>query len=276
MILMILILFAQAEPKAKATLAEVSPQTKAIRAKLDEPIPLDFYNETTLDEVLRYIKPATKKGPNDPGLPIYIDPLGLQEVQRSLNSTVAIRVKGSPLKDSLRKVLSQVNLAYCVKDDVLFITSPQGVVREQKTTAVPDLDDSPKTKAVLAQLEEPIAMLFDNETPLNDVLDYVKTAAKKSPDDPELPILIVPSGLEETERSLNSTIQIELENVPLKTTLRLLLKQLGLAYGVRDGRLVIHSEEGIRRMRARVENKPKGTNDEDKGRSRPSADRQGG
>ncbi len=99
MIVMLLILFAQAEPNARTTPAEVSPRTKAILARLDEPIPMEFPKATQLDEVLPYIKRSAQKGPNPPGIPIYIDPLGLQEVQRSLNSTVAIRVKGSPLME---------------------------------------------------------------------------------------------------------------------------------------------------------------------------------
>lgn len=262
MIGMLLILFAQAEPQAKASLAEISPRTKAILAKLDEPIPMEFPKETPLDDVLQYIKRSTRKGPSDPGIPIYIDPFGLQAAGRSLNSTVAIRVKGSPLKDTLPKVLSQVGLTYCVKDDVLIISSPTGIDREQKAMAVPALDTSPRTKSVLAKLEEPIAMRFENETPLSDVLEYIKRATKKGPNDPEIPILIVPSGLEETERSLNSTITIDLENVPLKTTLRLLLKQLGLAYGVKDGRLIIHSEEGIRKLKQKADGESKGKADE--------------
>ena len=59
---------------------------------------------------------------------------------------------------------------------------------------------------------------------------------------------MVPSGLEETKRSLNSTILVDLEGVPLKTTLRLMLDQLGLACVVKDGRLVIHSREGIGKL----------------------------
>ena len=38
---------------------------------------------------------------------------------------------------------------------------------------------------------------------------------------------------------------MDLEGVPLKTTLRLMLKQLGLAYCVRDGVLIISSDQGI-------------------------------
>lgn len=272
MIVILLILFAQAEPNAKATPAEVSPRTRAILARLDEPVPMEFPKATPLDVVLEHIKRSAKKGPNDPGLPIYIEPLGLQEVHRNLNGLVTIRGKGSPLKDSLQQVLSQVHLAYCVKDDVLIISSPQGIIREQKATAVSALDDSLRSKAVLARLEEPISMPFGNDTPLDYVLDYIKTATRKGPDGLEIPILIIPSGLEETRSSLNSTVYVDIENVPLETTLRLLLKQVGLAYGVRDGRIVIHSEEGIRKLRAGIKHQTKGTNDEKKTGSRPRAD----
>ena len=52
-----------------------------------------------------------------------------------------------------------------------------------------------------------------------------------------------PVGLQEAERSINSTIQIDLEGVPLRRTLQLILTQLGLAYFVEDGILVITSED---------------------------------
>ena len=40
-------------------------------------------------------------------------------------------------------------------------------------------------------------------------------------------------------------MSLNLEGVPLKTTFRLMLKQLGLAYCVRDGVLIISSVQGI-------------------------------
>ena len=43
-----------------------------------------------------------------------------------------------------------------------------------------------------------------------------------------------------------STVVIDLEGVPLKTSLRLILKQLGLAYCVRDGVIIISSVRGVR------------------------------
>src|SRR5262249_41002884 len=38
-------------------------------------------------------------------------------------------------------------------------------------------DKSPGTPAILAKLEEPISMSFANETPLEDVLKYIKSAS---------------------------------------------------------------------------------------------------
>ena len=107
--------------------------------------------------------------------------------------------------------------------------------------AVDLLDRDPKTKAILAKLEEPIAMSFANETPLEDVLKYIKSATQGASDN-GIPIYVDPVGLNEAEKTMTSPITLDLEGVPLKTTLRLMLKQLGLTYTVKDGLLTITSE----------------------------------
>ncbi len=108
--------------------------------------------------------------------------------------------------------------------------------------AVDLFDRDPKTRQILEKLDEPISMSFANETPLDDVLKYIKQATT-TPTFSGIPIYVDPLGLQEAERSLNSTVQIDLEGVPLKTTLRLILKQLGLTYTVKDGYMMITSEE---------------------------------
>jgi hypothetical protein len=242
----------QAEPKTKrADAAAISPRTKVILAKLDALIAMEFSNETPLEDVLKSIKQATK-GPNDSGIPIYIDPLGLQKAERSVNSPITINVKGLSIKDILMQIRAQLGLAYTVKDDVLIISDPSGIEREQKESVVLAGDTSPKTKVVLAKLEEPLAMPFANETPLDDVLKYIRQATKKLANDWEMKIHVAPNGLQEVEQSLNSTVIMDLEGVPLKTTLRLLLKQLGLAYIVKDGLLIISSPEGVRKLKPKA------------------------
>jgi hypothetical protein len=97
-------------------------KTQAIVAKLDEPISMNFANETPLEDVLKYIKSATQ-GPNDSGIPIYVDPVGLQEAEKTLTSPITLDLEGVPLKTTLRLLLKQLGLTYTVKDGLLTITS---------------------------------------------------------------------------------------------------------------------------------------------------------
>src|SRR5437016_704610 len=60
----------------------IAAMNARILEALDQPIPMRFPNETTLDNLLKYIKQATTT-PTYPGIPIYVDPIGLQEAERS-------------------------------------------------------------------------------------------------------------------------------------------------------------------------------------------------
>jgi hypothetical protein len=104
-----------------------------------------------------------------------------------------------------------------------------------------------KTKSIRQKLEAPISMSFADETPFEDVLKYIKSATR-GPNDTSIPIYVDPVGMVEAEKTMTSPVSLELEGVPLRITLRLVLKQLGLTYMVRDGLLTITSE--------RAENQP--------------------
>jgi hypothetical protein len=52
-----------------------------------------------------------------------------------------------------------------------------------------------------------------------------------------------PEGLAKARYTMTSPVTLDLEGVPLKTTLRLLLKQLGMTYSIEDGLLMITSEQ---------------------------------
>jgi len=112
---------------------------------------------------------------------------------------------------------------------------------EKYGKAVDLLDRDAKTKAIITKLNEPISMSFSTETPLEDVLKYIKSATQ-GPNDAGIPIYVDPVGLQEAEKTLTSPITLDLEGVPLKATLRLLLKQIGLTYTVKGGLLTITSE----------------------------------
>ena len=70
----------------------------------------------------------------------------------------------------------------------------------------------PKSLAILAKLEEPIAMSFPNETPLEDVLKYIKQA---TPDRTTRASRSTSTlGLQEAEKTLTSPVQLDLEGIP--------------------------------------------------------------
>ena len=111
-------------------------------------------------------------------------------------------------------------------------------------------EPEPKLPAVVAMeietrnhLAKPISLRFEKETPLSDVLKYVRQATA-GPKDSGLHIYIDPVGLKEANATMESTIIINLvEGVPLQVSLRLILAQRKLAYAVKDG-LVLISKEG--------------------------------
>ena len=258
------------------------PKAESIIAKLNEPIAMSFPNETPLEDVLKYIRSATS-GPTDTGVPIYVDPAGLEEAGKTATSPVSVDVKGVPLKDSLHLLLRPQGLDYRVTRGGLLSISSRDMIRDEEIEQLRDdlarvseqlkaaerravrpaapppssakpgagqdsgaaaewrFGKDPKSLAVVQTLEKPIPMSFANETSLEDVLKYIRSETAQ--DGKEIPIYVDPVGLQEAEKTMTSPITIDLEGVPLRITLDLLLRQLGLKYKVRDGLLTIIFED---------------------------------
>ncbi len=108
-----------------------------------------------------------------------------------------------------------------------------------------DQSTAVRNARILTALEQRIPMTFQEATPLEDVLKYIRDATQ-GPDGKRIPIYVDPIGLSEAEKSLGSDVKgIDLEDVELRTSLRLLLKALDLDYIVKDGLLYITSEESM-------------------------------
>jgi hypothetical protein len=103
-------------------LLDPDPVTKLIWDRLEDKIDLRF-EKTSLENVLKRIKSATLRGPNDRGIPIYVDPMGLLEAEKTLGTPVSFTAKGEPLKSSLERLLKSMSLTYVVKDGFLMVTS---------------------------------------------------------------------------------------------------------------------------------------------------------
>ena len=100
----------------------------------------------------------------------------------------------------------------------------------------------PANARVLEALDRPIPMHFPNETPLRDVLTYIKQATA-TPTDRGISIYVDLVRLVEGDRNTSSTVSIDADGLPLKTTLHLVLRQLDLDFSVQDGYVMITSED---------------------------------
>jgi RNA polymerase sigma factor (sigma-70 family) len=102
--------------------------------------------------------------------------------------------------------------------------------------------EDPQNRAIIAVLEKPLMMAFPDPVPLSDVLKFIREATK-GPEFPSgLPIYVDPSpGVDggTSQGALEHQVAMELDGVRLKTTLRLLLKQAGLGYIVKDGVILV-------------------------------------
>ncbi len=104
-----------------------------------------------------------------------------------------------------------------------------------------DDDDLARNQAILKELNKVVSMSFPKETPLEDVIKYVKSATQSDRMPNGLPLYLEPEGLQEAEKTTSSPVTFEIEDAKLKTSLRLILKQLGLGYYIKEGLVIITS-----------------------------------
>jgi hypothetical protein len=101
---------------------------------------MSFANSAPVADVLKYIKSATTTN-GDNGIQIYVDPVGLEEANATLESTVTLDLEGIPLRTTLKLALKQHGLAYCVKDGLVMISSVEGICRElEEEQTVQDME----------------------------------------------------------------------------------------------------------------------------------------
>jgi hypothetical protein len=71
--------------------------------------------------VLAYVKSTTQSDELPNGVPLYVNPRGLQQAEKTLQSPVTLNLPGLPLKTTLRLLLRQLDLEYSVQNGLLAI-----------------------------------------------------------------------------------------------------------------------------------------------------------
>ncbi len=105
--------------------AAVDAMNARVLEALERPVSIHFTDEAPLKDVVKLIKSATR-GPDSKDIPIYVDPIGLMEADKTMTSAVrGIDLEGVPLKTALEICLEQLDLRYEVRDGLLRITSAE-------------------------------------------------------------------------------------------------------------------------------------------------------
>ncbi|MGO9811543.1 MAG: hypothetical protein ACLP53_12305 [Isosphaeraceae bacterium] len=107
-----------------------SPESEAVQKRLEEKIAFQFPNQTSLEEVLKYLEAATRR-PNDAGIRYAFDEDGLKRAGQTRTSLVTIDIQDEPVKTSLKKVLKPLGLTFEVNKGVLTITSEPSKVQKK-------------------------------------------------------------------------------------------------------------------------------------------------
>jgi RNA polymerase sigma factor (sigma-70 family) len=261
-----------------------TPKTRAILAKLQEPVSMSFANETPLADVLKYIQSATQ-GPNDTGVPIYLDPQALKEKKIDpAAAVVSMDLEGIPVSTTLRLALKQLDLAYCVKDGMVIISSVEGILQELKEAEaaeeaagkLPPPPPAVKHEAEPAKsppAESPPEAEFPapaNHQPnpgqdQSQLLEKALDAPVKLSIAKETPLGEVFKSLETVAVGPNGrpipfyidpdigvreiSAEFAMDGVPLRTVLSLLLSQVECRWDLQDGLLIVSTELGLQNYR---------------------------
>ena len=119
----------QREARLRSALrsARNAASDKAILMALNQPFDAKPIPRPTLALLLQEIKRVTRNGVLWDGIPIFVDPIGLQEAGVTMNSPVTVSSKAVTIRKALQDALGQLKLVYTVKDGFMMITSKESI-----------------------------------------------------------------------------------------------------------------------------------------------------
>lgn len=92
--------------------------------KLQKEVTFSFPNEVPFEEFLKNVRELTRGQEDKKGISIYIDPIGLQNAEKTINVPVTLDLEDVPIATGFEMVLKQLGLMFYVqKDGVVVITN---------------------------------------------------------------------------------------------------------------------------------------------------------
>jgi hypothetical protein len=161
-------------------------RSQLILAELSKPLDLSFVQDTPLEDVLKYIKQNTKSRSFPDGLPTYVDPMGLQEADKTMTSAVRnIDFSGVPLKVGLKLLLKQIDLDYEVKGGLLVIRYAESLESdEQEDSQRVKLFTDAGARLALEQVQAAGGMFLNREAAHDQAAELRVVAGANGPESP--------------------------------------------------------------------------------------------
>ena len=119
-----------ADAAARLKSAAGSNKNAPIRLKLETRIDAQFPKGATLETLLKHIKQVTADGTYS-GIPIYVDPVGLAEANKTMGTEVELNYKQAPIEEVLKYTLRPLGMSYCVRDGFVWVSSRTGTLENR-------------------------------------------------------------------------------------------------------------------------------------------------
>lgn len=219
----------------------LDPVTLAILDMLDRPVSMPFAAPTPLEDVIKYVKSVTQSEALPAGIPIYVDPVGMQEADKTEADTVQINLEGVALGKSLRLVVKQLGLAYSVKDGLLTLTSEASLDDEPDLTQARRRLSGGPDPAIEA-LDRVVPLDFPQPTALVEVFAQIAkgSAAGRTPSGA---MIVVDAKV--TAEVAAAKVAFKADGQPLKASMTRILEPLGLTYTPRGGMILVRKADPV-------------------------------
>lgn len=150
------------------------PETR-IWLKLREKVALSFPSETPLEDLVKFLRKTTVDGSDFPeGIPVYVDPIGLQDADKTMTSTFQMNLSGIPLATSLKLALAQLSLGYWVHPDGLLIITYQDSEDIPVDTGKVVLDEIAELRREIRALRDEVRASKGIEPPSHEISPPLK------------------------------------------------------------------------------------------------------
>lgn len=170
------------------------------------------------------------------GIPFFIDPRGLKMAEISSDQMIKAELKPLPLRSALRELLQSHGLKAVVQNEGVLITADfleltrRGIATSRWIHLDQDFSD---------RVEKALAAPFTAEFlefPLNETIAQIADSTK-------LPIVVDQRALEEIGLSSDQPVSLRLKDVPLRTVMNTMLRQLDLTYTTFDNVITVTTIE---------------------------------